>query len=363
MITISTHNGDKVSIQHNLRNPRVCSKQSHIDPNGHHEDWVYEDIRVAYGKLFGEAVRSYNANQSRKDRRISDYYKHIKSLNKNQHKPVYEMIIGVYNSHYAEDGKRYKDEIDDKTKHLYKTILKEFVDGWTAANPSLYLIGAHEHEDEEGFVHVHLDYIPVGRFNKGLSKRVSMKQALSDMGYIAQKQANRNEMSNPIAVWNASENKRLESICNKYGLKIDHPDVNVDRKTLSVDDYKRLKEKERQELLLKRALHQNEIINKNKSIIQKQVDTYNKNKAIFPKQIEAINKNNQILDKQALYIDSYKQQIIKTKEELKSLNENVNLSNSRLINRLKKLYPSVYLNLINEVKGLNIPPRIKFKGK
>ena len=76
-VTISTHNGSQVSRQHNLRNPKVIVKEDHIDPNGHFEVWKDEDPKAAYEKLFGEAVRAYNAKQTREERKITDYYRQI----------------------------------------------------------------------------------------------------------------------------------------------------------------------------------------------------------------------------------------------------------------------------------------------
>ena len=76
-VTISTHNGSQVARQHNLRNPKVIAKEDHIDPNGHFEVWLDEDPKVAYERLFGEAVQAYNEKQTREERKITDYYGQI----------------------------------------------------------------------------------------------------------------------------------------------------------------------------------------------------------------------------------------------------------------------------------------------
>ena len=67
MATIATHNGTQIARQHNLRNPKVVSKEPHIDINGISEIWLDEKPRKAYERLFGEAVRKYNAKQKRSD--------------------------------------------------------------------------------------------------------------------------------------------------------------------------------------------------------------------------------------------------------------------------------------------------------
>lgn len=45
-VKISTHNGSQVARQHNLRNPKVITKEDHIDPNGHFEVWLDEDPKI-----------------------------------------------------------------------------------------------------------------------------------------------------------------------------------------------------------------------------------------------------------------------------------------------------------------------------
>ena len=92
-VTIATHNGSAVSREHNVRNRRVTNTQNHINPHGHYEVWHDEKPRQAYRRIFGEALRDYNARQKRDDRKIKDYYNHIeKDAMKHT---VYEMIIGI----------------------------------------------------------------------------------------------------------------------------------------------------------------------------------------------------------------------------------------------------------------------------
>lgn len=69
-VTISTHNGSAVAREHNIRNPKVVSKEPHIDVNGLHEVWIDEPVRQAYDRLFGEAVEAYNARQARPERQM-----------------------------------------------------------------------------------------------------------------------------------------------------------------------------------------------------------------------------------------------------------------------------------------------------
>ena len=93
-VTISTHNGSKVARQHNIRDKRVVTKEAHINPNGVHETWIDETPRKAYDRIFGEALKEYNAHQTRPERQITSYYDSI--CNDAKKHPVYEMIIGIY---------------------------------------------------------------------------------------------------------------------------------------------------------------------------------------------------------------------------------------------------------------------------
>ena len=148
--TISTHNGSKVSRQHNLRNQKVVAKQKHISRDGVHETWLDKDPRQAYRELFGKAQDAYNQRQlaaGRPGRCIKSYFDEVAKDAKKH--PVYEMIAAV--------GSKFNPPPPD----VAKEILREFVDKWPERNDSLKLVGAYYHYDEEGVGHVHIDYVPV----------------------------------------------------------------------------------------------------------------------------------------------------------------------------------------------------------
>ena len=92
-VTISTHNGSAVAREHNIRNPKVVSKEPHIQPDGKFEIWHDEKPQVAYQRIFGQALEEYNNKQKRTDRKIQDYYRHI--CNDKKKHPVYEMIVAI----------------------------------------------------------------------------------------------------------------------------------------------------------------------------------------------------------------------------------------------------------------------------
>lgn len=231
-VTISTHNGSQVARQHNLRNPKVIAKEDHIDPNGHFEVWLDEDPKAAYERLFGEAVRAYNAKQKRDDRKITDYYKQICEDSKK--KPVYELIIGIY-------GKK-ADGTPICSKNDGKRILRAFAEDWERRNPQLKLCGLYYHCDESVGVngsqvgHVHIDYIPVGDgFTRGMATQSSLSRALEQQGFISQGINNTAQMQ-----WEARENQFLSTLCARAGYEVIHGKGGKEH--LDTATYKKVKE-------------------------------------------------------------------------------------------------------------------------
>lgn len=202
MATISTHNGSQVNQLHNCRNFKTVKNEKHIDLNGVHENWVHVPVRQAYHQLFDEALKEYNAKQTRKDRRISNYYNKVKADEKMH--PAYEMIIGVYGV---------------KNEELTKCILKDFVKGWQERNPNLKMIGAYYHNDEKGESgHCHIDYVPVAHgYTKGLKTQAGLVKALGEMGF------EKNSKETAQIQWERRENKHLEELCLARGITVEHP--------------------------------------------------------------------------------------------------------------------------------------------
>lgn len=214
-VTIATHNRPKVDRLHNMRDPVRVENEPHIDPSGEHETWLDVEHREAYERLFGKAQLEFNEKQKRKDRKIDDYYEHIKK--DKQKKPVYEMIIGVYNT-----------DLDRKTK---KDICRQFCKEWKARNPNLRMIGAYWHADEPGQEHVHIDYIPVGTgYKKGMRIQSSLTRAFEQMGF---KTKHKNETAQMM--WERRENLALEKMCNEHELMVLHPQAG--RPHLEKDSY------------------------------------------------------------------------------------------------------------------------------
>lgn len=221
MATIATHNGHTAHREHNIRNPRVVSKEAHINPHGNYEIWLDIPPRKAYEELFGDAVKEYNERQTRADRKINDYYDDI-CKDKKKH-AVYEMICGVYDENVTAD-----------TAH---EILFDFVADWERRNPNLFLCGAYYHADEDGQPHVHIDYVPfVDGYTRGMSRQNGLVKALGQQGFFK-----RGKETAQIA-WERSENAALEKICRLHGLTIEHPQRGKGVEHLHTQTYKAAQE-------------------------------------------------------------------------------------------------------------------------
>lgn len=226
MATIATHNGSQAHRQHNIRDEKVVSKEEHIKPGGIYEIWKDEKPREAYHKLFDRALKEYNEKQTRADRQIKDYYKHICQDDKKH--PVYEMIVGIY----PQDN-------ENISQDTQKQIMREFVEAWQVRNPSLYLCGAYYHADEEGQPHVHLDYIPVARgYTKGMKVQNGLVKALGEMGFSKQGK------ETAQIQWQRKENEYLEKLCKAKGIEIEHP-VKEKQEHIETSMYKAHKELDR----------------------------------------------------------------------------------------------------------------------
>lgn len=207
-VTIATHLGHAPALAHNRRDPRVVLKEDHIRTDGTFEMWLDRDPRELYQEVFGEAIKEYNKEQKRDDRKIEDYYTHIQK-DKQRH-PLYELIIGVYSK--GEKGEIICSEEDSKV------ILRAFMKDWKKRNPYLELTQVAFHADEAGQCHCHAVFAPVGLYSKGLKKRVSLSRALNQQGFFSDGRNNTEQIK-----WEASENQYLGQLCHSRGFYVLHP--------------------------------------------------------------------------------------------------------------------------------------------
>ena len=188
---------------------------------------VHAGIEDAYHQLFDEAQAEYNAKQKRKDRRVENYYEKI--CNGDQEKPFYEVIFQVGN----------KDDMGaaGANGELAKAILDKFYHSFLERNPQLHVYSAHLHMDE-ATPHLHIDFIPFTTGSKrGLSTRVSLKQALADQGITGEGRS-----LTERDLWVQKEKETLAAIMLEHGIEWEQKGEHKEH--LSVLEFKRQKRKE-----------------------------------------------------------------------------------------------------------------------
>ena len=217
--TISASSGKGV-VEHNRRTYTA----ENVDPTRTHLniEYCYKPIEKAYQDLFGAALKEYNAKQTRRDRVIDDYYEKIRQGK--QEKPFYEVIFQIGN----------KDDMAAVSENgeLANDILDKFMKGFQELNPQLYVYSAHLHMDE-ATPHLHIDFIPFTTgCKRGVSTRVSMKQALADQGIVGEGRS-----MTERAVWVQKEKEALAELMLERGIEWEQKGEH--REHLSVLEFKR----------------------------------------------------------------------------------------------------------------------------
>ncbi len=237
--TISFMTG-KGSVNHNSR--KFHAKNT--DPKRSHWNVEYcnQDIREVYHELFDEALERYNSKQTRKDRKIEDYYEKIRSGK--QEKPFHEIILQI--------GDKDNMRATTKEGQMAARILDEYMKDFQRRNPTLRVFSAHLHMDE-ATPHLHIDFVPYTTGSKrGLDTRVSLKQALSALGFKGG-----TRMETELNQWVAAEKQQLASIMLEHGIEWEQKGTH--EKHLSLLDFeKKERAKEVAELEAKKEKLQEE---------------------------------------------------------------------------------------------------------
>lgn len=221
-----SHCQGKGSLSHNNRN----FKAKNVDSSRSDDNitFIKQPITEAYEECFHAALQRYNERQSRADRQINkSYYENVFNhvpcntviTSSDKRKSFYEDVvqIGTMNDTACgtEDGK------------LAVECLTEYMQGFSKRNPNMHVFNAVLHQDE-ATPHLHIDYIPIGHYKRGIDTQNGIAQALKEMGYGNGKDA--------INRWREAERKVLEDICKLRGIKISEPKES--RGSLSVEEYK-----------------------------------------------------------------------------------------------------------------------------
>ena len=343
--TISFMTG-KGSLKHNSR--KFHAKNT--DPNRTHWNVEYcnEDIKDVYHELFDDALKRYNDKQTRKDRKIDDYYEKIRSGK--QEKLFHEVILQIGD----------KDNMGSETMEgqLAAKILDEYMKGFQERNPTLRVFAAHLHLDE-ATPHLHIDFIPyVTGSKRGLDTRVSLKQALSSLGF---KGGSRSETE--LNQWVQSEKQKLAMVMRENEIEWDQKGTHEQH--LSVLDYKKkVREQEVEELtehknLLEHDLHDIsecvDEIQKEKAQAEKERDAVIKKTEVLEKRFSALNSKAGLVDSHAREYGYYPEEWLPeagTLESAKSYRKRIFPLVKKVANMIQALY-SKYLDLKNKNQKLS----------
>lgn len=202
----------KGSLSHNNREFTAKNIDSSRTPNN--IVFVQQDLGEVYHQLFDEAVEEYNSRQKRKDRRISDYFEHLFN-----HPPSKSVLVGSnkqrsFYEHLVYIGTKYDTGVGTPDAEITAECLREYMEGFQQRNPNLYVFNAVMHLDE-ATPHLHIDYIPLGHYSRGLEVRNAKNKALDEMGFGNDAHSNNR--------WRLREWEVLRDICNAHGIEISEP--------------------------------------------------------------------------------------------------------------------------------------------
>lgn len=208
------------SLAHNNRS----FSAENIDRNRTSDNITYlnEDLQQVYEEMFGEALERHNAKQTRNDRKISNYYEHIRSGKQEKlfHEGVFQM------------GNVGDTAVGTPEWERGKAVLDEFMRGFQERNPHLRVFAAHLHMDE-ATPHLHIDFVPFTTGSKrGLETRVSMKKALAAQGFMG---GSREDTE--LNQWINSEKLVLSQVMERHGIEWEQKGTHHEH--LSVLDYKK----------------------------------------------------------------------------------------------------------------------------
>ena len=273
--TISFMTG-KGSVNHNSR--KFHAKNTDPERSYLNVEYCNENIKDVYHELFDEALVRYNEKQTRNDRRIDDYYEKIRSGK--QEKPFHEIILQI--------GDRETMGAETEEGRLAAKILDEYMQDFQRRNPTLRVFSAHLHMDE-ATPHLHIDFVPYTTGSKrGLDTRVSLKQALTALGF---KGGTRQETE--LNQWVAAEKQQLASIMLEHGIEWEQKGTH--EKHLSLLDFEK-KERAKEVSMLEK---QKSELEEHNAIMQEVNEKYIDQLERVEKDIFSAQESRKEVDKQA----------------------------------------------------------------
>ena len=314
--TISFMTG-KGSVNHNSR--KFHAKNTDPERSCLNVEYCNENVKDVYHELFDEALARYNEKQTRSDRRIDDYYEKIRSGK--QEKPFHEIILQIGD----------KDNMGAKTENgqLAAKVLDKYMWDFQRRNPTLRVFSAYLHMDE-ATPHLHIDFVPYTTGSKrGLDTRVSLKQALSALGF---KGGTRRETE--LNQWVAYEKEQLAVVMLEQGIEWEKKGTH--EKHLSVLDFEK-KERAKEVAELEQSISDgkerlSDIQIQHRKAVQETEQIRQKGEAIR-QEVSELSETSDLLKEQAAAL-------AEDKEKLLSDNEKLEKQQKRLQQEIEKIVQS-----------------------
>ena len=333
-----SHVQGKGCLSHNNRT--FIPKNTNPERRCYNSYFIQENIAVSYDKLFGKAVDEYNSKQKRSDRKIKgSYFEHLFHHapcstvleSPNGQKSFYEDVVQIGTKDDTGSGS------DDGERARF--VLSDYMEDFQRRNPNFYVFNAVLHMDE-ATPHLHIDYIPIGHYGRGLSVQNGLAQALFEMGYGKGKDA--------INRWRKAEREELRKICEIRGLHIADEDKGRGF-SYSCEEYKEYKEtingyeKKVSELEIKVKKLSADIetkssevsdLNDKKTVLQNEVDSLTAGKELVEiSEIKAVKMplHKLMIDESEISgIENLKKSVSAKAEELTAREKNLDIREERL---------------------------------
>lgn len=179
-ISFKTKTG-MTNIRHNNRDLSEeefkSNEHRHINRALSHENItiIKRDIKEVYHDEFDDALNTYNSKQRRKDRKIEDYYKHVKKSKTLDLQREFVVSVG---------NKSDWEKMDFNKKRKVGEALASYVRDFNERHDHLVIYNAVVHLDEDGAPHAHFNVVPIADgYKNGLSKQPSFSKALLQEGF------------------------------------------------------------------------------------------------------------------------------------------------------------------------------------
>ena len=262
---------------------------------------LVQDVKAVYHQEFDEALKVYNENQTRADRKIEDYFEHV--ANKEQDMAV-EIIIQIgdrayWQQHY--ENKCYMKKIYSMMLAELQYLLPEFV-----------VANAVVHMDEDS-PHMHVVGVPVATgYKKGLSKQVSKRKVFTKEVLSEVLQDELRAVANTKVMIAFDEQIREKSKGRNHDL--------------SVMEYKVLKEEIRYDELKEQAdekQQENELLEREKEQLVHEYDTLSMRVAVkqmdYEEADERVKEANARADRIEVYIKTQSDTLVDLEEKATKL--------------------------------------------